>query len=381
VTTRPRSLFVGRARYRLPLSPALARKWDAIEQLLDYRILSAAEAGSPLSAERFRLSAPMWPKRLDGMFFYVRLPFRVRAELRDFQPDIVFAADPFVGASVLAGRTLARSHVPVIVEVHGDWRTFTRLYGSPARKLLGRAADMLAKLVLRRADATRALSGFTSGLVAEARGRPADASFATYSDLSAFTAHPLVEPPAQPTALFVGSLEAYKNVDGLAAAWRRVAQQMPGARLVVIGRGSRRAVIDQLVCDLPEQVEHVEELSPEGVAARLDAATLLVLPSWPEGLGRVVIEAFSRGRGVVATAAGGILDLVEDDREGLLIPKADEDALVRALLRVLQDRELAVRLGAAAHDRFPDWNYSAEQFAEAIRELVDRTLVRARESG
>ena len=105
-----------------------------------------------------------------------------------------------------------------------------------------------------------------------------------------------------------------------------------------MGRGSRRAAIDELVRELPEQVEHVEELSPEGVAARLDEATVLVLPSWPEGLGRVVIEAFSRGRGVVATAAGGILDLVEDGREGLLIPKADEDALVAALLRVLRDQ-------------------------------------------
>ena len=108
---------------------------------------------------------------------------------------------------------------------------------------------------------------------------------------------------------------------------------------------------------------------------------MLVLPSWPEGLGRVVIEAFSRGRGVVATAAGGIPDLVEDGREGLLIPKADEDALVAALLRVLRDRELAARLGAAASERFPDWNFSAEQFADSMGELVKRTIAGARESG
>lgn len=380
MTARPRVLFVGRARYRLPLSPGLARKWDAVEQRLDYHILGAAEGGARRTG-RFRLSAPARPKRLDGILFHLRLPFRVRSELRESHPDVVVAADPFVGAAVLAGRTLARSRVPMIVEVHGDWRTFTRLYGSESRKLLAPFADRLARLVLRRADATRALSGFTSGLVADARGRPADASFATYTDLSAFTAKPLAPLPEQPTVLFVGSLEAYKNVDGLAAAWRRAARELPEARLVVVGRGSRRAVINELVRELPEQVEHVEELSPEGVAARLDEATVLVLPSWPEGLGRVVIEAFSRGRGVVATAAGGILDLVEDGREGLLIPKADEDALVHALLRVLRNRELAVRLGAAAHERFPDWNYSAEQFAASMSELVDRTLAGARESG
>ena len=372
----PRVLFVGRARYRLPLQPWLARKWDAIEQLLDYRILGAAAPGGARTADRFRLSAPARPRRLDGALFHLRLPFRVRRELADVRPDVVVAADPFVGAAVLAGRTLARTRTPVIVEVHGDWRTFTRLYGSPRRKVLARAADGLAAFTLRRADATRALSGFTSGLVAEVRGRPADSVFPTYSDLSAFTAEPVRPLPERPTALFVGMLEPYKNVAGLAAAWRRVAERVPEARLVVVGRGSQRDVIDRLRHDLPEQVEHVEWLEPAGVARALDEAMLLVLPSWPEGLGRVVIEAFARGRGVVATDAGGIPDLVEDGAEGLLIPRADETALVDALVRVLTNRALAEQLGAAAHRQYANWESSPADFAAAYRELVDRVLSR-----
>lgn len=378
--TRPRVLFVGRGRHRLPLSPGLAKKWDAVEQQLDYRFLGAAETQNAQSSDRFRLSAPLRPRRLDGALFHLLLPFRVRRELQQFRPEAVVAADPFVGAAVLAGRLLARRRVPVIVEVHGDWRTFTRLYGSPFRRLFGRAADALAVRVLRRADATRALSEFTSGLVEEARGRPADASFATYSDLSAFMAEPVAELPDRPTALFVGMLEAYKNVDGLAAAWRRVAARMPEARLVIVGKGSRRRPIDELVRDLPDQVEHVEQLDPEGVAARLDEATILVLPSWPEGLGRVVIEAFARGRGVVATGAGGVLDLVEHGREGLLVPRADEDALVEALVRVLGDRELAVRLGKAARERYRDWDYTPDEFALSLRKLAERTIAGGREA-
>ena len=58
-------------------------------------------------------------------------------------------------------------------------------------------------------------------------------------------------------------LEAYKNIDGLAAAWRRVVAAMPEARLVIVGRGSRRGVVDELVRDLPENVEHVAQLPPE----------------------------------------------------------------------------------------------------------------------
>ena len=372
-SSRPRVLFVGR-RHPLPLPGWLAKKWDAVEQVLDYRFLGAAEAGAALRDERFRLSAPARPRRLDGLLFYLRLPLRVRAQLVEFRPDAMVAADPFVGAGVLLGRLLARTKTPVIVEVHGDWRTFARLYGSPSRRLFARAAEWLAPAVIRRADATRALSRFTSSLVEEVRGRPADAIFPTYSDLSAFTTQPVRELPQRPTALFVGMLEAYKNVTGLADAWRRVVLELPEARLVVVGRGTQQEVIDRLVADLPAQVEHVPLLDPDGVARALDEATLLVLPSWPEGLGRVVIEAFARGRGVVATDAGGIPDLVTNGSEGFLIPPADEDALVAALVRVLSDHPLAQELGAAAHRRYADWDSTPAQFAAAYRELVDRTI-------
>ncbi len=373
----PRVLFVGRGRYRLPLPAWLAKKWDALEETIDYRVLGAAEPGSAARTERFRLSPPARPPVLDGALFAARLPFRVRRMIAEFEPEVIVAADPLVGASVLAGRRLAGVATPVIVEVHGDWRTFTRGYGSQARRLLSPLTDRTSVAVLRRADATRALSGFTSGLIEDARGEPATAVFPTYSDLSAFVAEPVQPLPQRPAAVFVGMLEAYKNIDGLAAAWRRVAAEMPEARLVIVGTGRRRHVVDDLVGDVADQVEYHPQLLPAEIARHLDEATLLVLPSWPEGLGRVVIEAFARGRGVIATGAGGVLDLVEDGVEGLLIPPADTDALVAALVRVLSDRELAKRLGAAAHVRYADWHSTPEQFARQMRELVDLTIARA----
>jgi glycosyltransferase involved in cell wall biosynthesis len=375
--SRPRVLFVSRSRYSLPLPGWLAKKWDAIGDELDYRVLGGARRGSAPSTELFRLSAPSRFAALDGALSQARLPFRISRHLRDFEPDVVICADPFITAAALAARRLARSSVPVIAEVHGDWRTFTRSYGVGARRCLALPADAAAAAAVRRADATRALSPFTSGLVEEVRGEPATASFATYSDLTAFVEHPVVPLPEQQVALFVGVLELYKNIDGLAAAWRRVAAELPGARLVIVGQGSRQHVVDELLRDLPEQVEQRPRLSPAEVAAAFDNATLLVLPSWPEGLGRVVIEAFARGRGVVATAAGGILDLVDDGVEGILVPRADEDALVAALVRVLSDRELAARLGVAAHAAYDEWHSTPEQFARQLRALVDEVIGRA----
>lgn len=367
---RPRVLFVGRARYRLPLPEWLAKKWDAVERELDYRVVGAAEERGGRS-ERFRLAPPLRPRHLDGALYYVLLPLRLRRELRDFRPVAVFASDPILGAAALAGRRLARSDARVVVEVHGDWRTFSRLYGAPARKLLAPLVDRIAAYAVRNADATRAVSTFTARLVEEVRGRPPSATFTAFSDLSAFSATPPAPLPARPAIAFVAALEAYKNVDGLAAAWRIVAARVPEARLVVVGRGSRRHVVDALRAELPETVVHHEWLDPDGVAGVLDEATALVLPSWPEGLGRVIIEAFARGRGVVATDAGGIPDLVTHGREGLLVPPADVAALATALERVLADRALAERLGAAARERYADWHATPESLAADLRALVD----------
>src|SRR5581483_5616193 len=197
-------------------------------------------------------------------------------------------------------------------------------------------------------DATRSVSTFTSALVEEIRGEPPTATFLAYSDLSAFAGTPPVPVPTAPRILFVGALERYKNVDGLAEAWRRVVETYPAAVLVVVGDGARRAVVERLRADLPGNVEHFARLRPAEIASQLDAARALVLPSWPEGLGRVVLEAFARGRAVIGTNGGGIPDIVTDDVDGLLVPRADTAALVAAITRVLDDRQLAERLGAKA---------------------------------
>jgi glycosyltransferase involved in cell wall biosynthesis len=365
----PRVLFVGRGRLSLPLAPWLQKKWDALSDVFDLRVLNAGTGGGD---DRFHILPGAAPS------FYPRLPLEVARTLRTFPADVIIASDPYVAVAVRIGRALARSQAKIVVEVHGDPGTLTRAYGSPARRLLSPVADAAARSGIRAADATRALSPFTSSIIERVSGRPATACFPTYSDLSAFNDPPVVAVPDAQRVVFVGALEAYKNVDGLAAAWRQVAAALPDARLVVIGNGSRRAVIDHLVADLQQQVEHHPELAPTAVVAELDAARALVLPSWPEGLGRVCLEAFARGRPVVGTAGGGIPDIVTDGHDGLLIPRGDTDALVVAFRRMLEDKPLVERLGRAARESYANWHQTPEAFAHAYRDLVDRVLAGAR---
>jgi glycosyltransferase involved in cell wall biosynthesis len=108
------------------------------------------------------------------------------------------------------------------------------------------------------------------------------------------------------------------------------------------------------------------------VAEALDSSTVLVLPSRSEGMGRVVVEAFCRGRGVVGSRVGGIPDLVEDGVNGLLVEPGDVDALAEALARVLSDRPLADRLGRGAQASAELWTSAPDEFARRIRALVER---------
>jgi glycosyltransferase involved in cell wall biosynthesis len=372
----PRVLFVGRTRYALPLPEWLAKKFDALERQLDFRVLaSARERGQEVEFGRFRLLRPLPPGFLDGVLFYLRCPFAVRRQIADFRPEVIVAESPYTGAAALIGRALASGSKPrVLVEVHGDWRTATRLYGSPRRRVLSPIADRISRAVVRRGDAVRALSGYTEGLVEEVRGVPVTASFPTYTDLAAFTAEPLRPLPERPAAVFVGMLEPYKNVDGLAEVWRRVARRLPEARLVLVGDGSRRAVVEELLADEPGSVEWHPALPPDEVARKVDEATVLVLPSRSEGLGRVIIEAFARGRGVVASDVGGIPDLLRGGVEGLLVDPNDLEGIADALVRVLSDRELAERFGAAAQERYREWHTTPGEYASRMRVLVEASL-------
>jgi glycosyltransferase involved in cell wall biosynthesis len=359
--SKPHLLLVARTRYELPLSPSLERKFDALRELFDVRVFATSASGRARDDGTFRLVGRL--PLFDGPLFYALLPFRVRRIAREHRPVAIVTQSPYEAAFVRLARTGAR----IVVELHGDWRTATRLYGSPLRRALSPAADAVGAYGLRRADAVRTISSYTTGLVRALGVEPA-AEFPAFMDLELFSDRPPAPFPPSPGALFVGVLELYKNVDGLARAWRVAAPQLPGVQLRIVGRGSRRDVVEELVRDLPAQTAWTDRLSQADVARAMDEATCLVLPSRSEGLGRVLIEAFLRGRPAVAMDVGGIRDVVEDGVSGLLVSSDEE--LADALVRVLSDRQLAERLAAGARQSADRWLATPQEYAERIAEVV-----------
>jgi glycosyltransferase involved in cell wall biosynthesis len=156
------------------------------------------------------------------------------------------------------------------------------------------------------------------------------------------------------TVLFVGRLVERKGVRVLLEAMARIEEQVP-VRAVIVGDGPERASLEAYAAaqGVRDRVTFRGRLPPEELDRTYAAAQALVLPAVvdrrgdTEGLGVVLLEAMSYGLPVVASRIGGITDIVEDGKTGLLVTPGDASELAAALRRLAQDRGLARRLGEA----------------------------------
>jgi glycosyltransferase involved in cell wall biosynthesis len=368
----PRVLWIGNTPYDVPLPAGLAKKWDALSRRIDLRVIG--RVGEIRGRDpRFRLIRPPLPDLAGG--FYLALPRFVASEVKRFRPELIIAQSPYEAFAARTVWPLLKPSPKLVVEVHGDWRTAARLYGSPFRRALAPLADRAALVALRRADGTRALTSFTQALVEDATARKPLACFPTYFDIESFSEDAPRPLPSRPAIAWIAVLERYKNLDRFDAAWRLTVDRLPSARVVMVGRGSMQDVVDRLARDLPDNVRAVPQLSPPELSALLDSSTALVLPSRSEGTPRVIMEAFARGRPVIGSTGGGIPDLVKPGVNGLLVEPHDVEGLAAAMVRILTDRSLAQELafGAAEDGRiYRQW--TPDRYADAVRTLVDRVL-------
>lgn len=150
----------------------------------------------------------------------------------------------------------------------------------------------------------------------------------------------LAQLPDEPFVLYFGDVTEDKGAWELAEAYRELEDPPP---LVLIGR----CYIDELES---RPGVHVMGAWPHALAIEaLRRSLFSVAPSlWPEPFGLVALEAAAAGKPIVATATGGLRDIVVDGETGLLVPPEDREALAVALQKLIADADLRERLGAAA---------------------------------
>ena len=200
---------------------------------------------------------------------------------------------------------------------------------------------------------------------------PAVALISNGVDLAAYAERP--SRPAMRCAITVGNLRPEKSHETLIAAAAQLAGTCPGLRYQIVGDGPRSAELRALaeargVAGIIDFLGHRED-----VPALLAAADVFVLPSRSEAFPNGVIEAMAAGLPVVACAVGGLLDLIETNRTGILVPPSDPEPLAAALRGLYEHPDRAAAMGREARGEVHA-RYSFDRMVGAFEALYETEL-------
>jgi glycosyltransferase involved in cell wall biosynthesis len=287
--------------------------------------------------------------------------------LRELDPACLLASWAYpdaVGVTALA--RLAKLRVPIVIKAHGSDLN-VHAASSPLAAVQLRWAAQQARAFVCVSEALRAQAialGVPKGRTVVIRN---GVDVELFRRMPRQQACALTGLAAQRKALlFVGNVLESKGARELMAAFGSLAQERTDLDLVVVGEGPYAAELRQAAAagGLQERVKLIGRVPHEQLTPWFNAAELVCLPSYAEGLPNVLLEAMACGTPCVASRVGGIPEVVTA-QAGLLVPPKDADALTAALRLALDrswDREALAR-GAA--------RFSWDANVQAMSELLD----------
>jgi len=178
--------------------------------------------------------------------------------------------------------------------------------------------------------------------------------------------------PSTPVVAIAAVLRPEKRLDLLLEAYAQASAQVPDVQLVIAGDGECRPALQRRAVELGcGETTHFlgARADVDGV---LRCADIGAMCSDREGSPLFVFECMANETALVATAVGGIPDVVENERTGLLVPRRDPDALARALIRLLTDAPYRRRMARDAHERLQRYtiDVAAQRFAALYEGLA-----------
>jgi len=178
-----------------------------------------------------------------------------------------------------------------------------------------------------------------------------------------------------------GRLAQNKGFDVALRAFARVAKTIPGARLVLAGRGPERPALEGVVSELGlQEIVHMPGyLDEEALESELETTTAVLVPSIEqECFGLVALEAMQRSKPVIASRYGGLTEVVADGRSGILVTPGNVDELAAAMTRLATDPDLALKMGEAgrclAREKF-SLEKMADRYEALYRSLCEKAKV------
>lgn len=296
------------------------------------------------------------------------------SHLHTLEPDLVhFNAPNFWGAAMLS---LVRYKAPLIVTHHADvyGRPILRRVMMPIYRHLVRQATCVVVNSLKNVAASKDLPRRAGSFVEIPWGVDAPAYDLDISLRAELAIQRRLRFGPAPVVGFIGRFVRYKGLPILIEALA----QLDGVHALLIGDGPLRSQIVELVraagiSDRAHFLGAVDELSKIRALAMMD---LLVLPSvdTTEAFGLVQAEAQLMGLPVVVSCLPtGITDITIDHETGLLVPPRDPDALAKAIAQLIEDPDLARRLGSSGHQRALS-HFTLDVFKRRIIALFDTVL-------
>lgn len=171
----------------------------------------------------------------------------------------------------------------------------------------------------------------------------------------------------------VARLEPEKGHPTLLEAWPTVLEAVPNAHLLIVGEGSERTSLELQALGLGISRSVTFTGRRDDVPAVTAALDVAVLPSYREAQGLSILEAMALSRPVVASAVGGIPEMIEHGRTGLLVPPRKPAALAASIVRLLTDHPYADTLARAGHDLAYE-RFCVELMVRAVETIYDEAV-------
>lgn len=175
----------------------------------------------------------------------------------------------------------------------------------------------------------------------------------------------------QATLLFLGHLRKAKGTYDLVHAMPKVISAVPDVKLLLCGDGDISGTNELIqLLGLEDHVRVVGWVDSRSRAQLLSSATVLVLPSYAEGLPMCVLEAMAAGLPVISTHVGGTPEAISSEIEGLLIEPGDVDALENSIVRLLQDPDQRSKFAESARSKVQN-EFSVDKTISSLESLYD----------
>jgi glycosyltransferase involved in cell wall biosynthesis len=317
----------------------------------------------------------------------------IRRLVRDRRPDVAHLHNVYHQLTLSIVDELVALRVPVVMTLH-DYKLVCPAYtlytdGAPCRRCVGRApVHVVAHRCIKGSVAASAI-GAVEALATRARGtyRKLDALIApsrfiaglAATEVPAERVHVIPNflprtpgpphgpaPAREPVAVFAGRLDEVKGIRPLLAAFG--GEPRSPLRLVVAGDGPLRELVASAAATNP-RIEYVGRVSRPDLDRRLRRAAAVVVPSlWEENCPMIVLEARAAGAAVVCAASGGLPELVDHGRDGLLVDARDPHAIAGALELLHADDASRVRMVERGFERLGR-DHAPEQHRRRLLEV------------